>query len=291
MPTIPIVDGHLHLWDTSHDWYPKLAAFAVQLGKPELAQPFLLADYERAAGETRVAGLVHVSATTAPHAYLAETRWVSDLAARADRPVALIGTVDPTLPTGDLVDHLEQQSRSPQFRGVRVYRGLVPNTPAADTVAAWLRDHDAVFDLVTSPADTTDWIDFLAGYPTLRVVLEHLGLPGGFDQDQRNAWQKSLTLAAKETDWRCKVSGLGMICPDLSWDSLAFWLETTADLWGWRRLLFGSNMPVDTRAGSFTELLATVDRMVAADATEQEAEFFYADNAAETYRLGPLSAR
>ncbi|QLY27698.1 amidohydrolase family protein [Nocardia huaxiensis] len=285
MPTIPIVDGHLHLWDTGHGWYPQLAQFAAGAGKPELADNFLLADYERAAGSTAVAGLVHVSATTAPHAYLAETRWVTELAGQANRPVAIIGSVDPALPTAELADHLEQQSRSPHFRGIRVYRRLAPNTPAAETIAAWLQERDAVFDLVTTPAETADWIDFLAGYPNLRVVLEHLGLPEGTGADERLAWQKSLTLAAKETDWRCKVSGLGMICPDLSWESLAFWLETTADLWGWRRLLFGSNMPVDTMAGSYAELLETIDRMVAADATDQEAEFFYAANAAETYSL------
>lgn len=279
-----VVDAHVHLWDTgNHPWYPQLAEFASRVGKSDLADSFLLADYDRAAAPTRVTGLVHISATTAPHAYLAETRWIDELA--AGRPVALIGSVDPTLGVPELVEHLEAQARSGRFRGVRVYRGLSPNTPAADTLASWLRDRDAVFDLTTTPDDMADWIDFLAGYPELRVVLEHLGSPAGHDADHRITWQKSITLAAKETDWKCKVSGLGMVCPDLSWDSLAFWLETTADLWGWRRLLFGSNMPIDRMAGSYTELLDTIDRMVEADATEEESEFFYRANAMSTYRL------
>ncbi|MFI1914080.1 amidohydrolase family protein [Nocardia sp. NPDC020380] len=277
----PIVDAHLHLWDiTAHPWYPGLTRF-----RPEIAVNFLLDDYDRAAGDTTVSALVHVSATSTPHAYLDETRWVDELATAAGRTLVSIGTVDPTLPRPELLDHLERQSRSPRFRGVRVFAGLSPNTPAADAIASWLQDRDAVFDLVTRPDDMLDWIDFLAGYPKLRVVLEHLGMPRSTEPDDRAAWHNALSLAAKETQWLCKLSGLGLICPDLSWPTLEYWLESSVHLWGWRRLMFGSNMPVDSTAGTYTDLIATVDRMVTADATDQEAAFFYRTNATDTYRI------
>ncbi|WP_067570449.1 amidohydrolase family protein [Nocardia acidivorans] len=286
MPTIPIVDAHLHLWQTSaHDWYPRLREFGAAGGRPELADDFLLADYDRAAG-AKVAGLVHISATTAPHMYLAEGRWIDGIAETARRPVAIVGTVDPSLPKDDLIAHLEHQAVSPRFRGLRVFAGLSPATPAAETIAAWLQERDGVFDLVAHPHDMLDWIDFLAGYPDLRVVLEHLGLPQGTAPDERTAWHNALSLAAKETQWLCKLSGLGMICPDLSWETLEYWLESSVQLWGWRRLMFGSNMPIDTMAGSYADLLATVDHLVGIDATDQEAEFFYRTNAFDTYRLG-----
>ncbi|MFB8001225.1 amidohydrolase family protein [Nocardia sp. NPDC056000] len=286
MPTIPIVDAHLHLWHpTANDWYPQLREFGTAAGAPELANDFLLADYERAAG-VEIAGLVHISATTAPHAYLDEGRWIDAIAATAGQPVAIIGSADPALPETELLAHLDRQAQSPNFRGLRVFGGLHPNTPAAETIAAWLQDRDGVFDLVAHPHDMLDWIDFLAGYPQLRVVLEHLGLPQGTTEDDRAAWHNALSLAAKETQWLCKLSGLGMICPDLSWETLEYWLESSVQLWGWRRLMFGSNMPIDTMAGSFDNLLATVDHLVGTDATEQEAEFFYRANAFDTYRLG-----
>ncbi|MEV6772347.1 amidohydrolase family protein [Nocardia sp. NPDC051030] len=288
MPKIPIVDAHLHLWNTTdHPWYPQLVEFAAAAARPALADNFLLPDYDRAAGDTEVVGLVHVSATTAPHTYLPETRWIDTLAAEANRPVALIGSVDPLLPKPDLLDHLESQSRSPHFRGIRVFRGLLPNTPAADAIASWLQDRDAVFDLVATPATMLDWIDFLAGYPDLRVVLEHLGLPQGTTPDHRTAWHNAVSLAAKETPWLCKLSGLGLISPDLTYPTLQYWLESTVHLWGWRRLMFGSNMPVDTRAGTYEDLLATIDHLVTADATDQEAEFFYRTNATDAYSLNP----
>ncbi|WP_067689204.1 amidohydrolase family protein [Nocardia jejuensis] len=285
MPTIPIVDAHLHLWTPStHPWYPDLPAFAAAAGTPTLTDDFALADYDRAAG-TEVVGLVHVSATTAPHAYLAETRWIDALAATAGRPLALIGTVDPTLSLPELLTHLTEQAQSPHFRGIRVFQGLHPNTPAADAIASWLQERDAVFDLVATPATMLDWIDFLAGYPTLRVVLEHLGLPQSTSPDDRSAWHNALSLAAKETPWHCKLSGLGMIAPDLSWTTLEYWLESSVHLWGWRRLMFGSNMPIDTRAGTYRDLLTAVDHVVATDATDQEATFFYRTNATDAYAL------
>ncbi|GAB4586818.1 amidohydrolase family protein [Nocardia sp. IFM 10818] len=287
MPTTPVIDAHLHLWDTAtHPWYaPRLHEFVSAAGKPEIAHNFLLPDYLRAAGDITIAGLVHVSAATAPHAYLSETRWIDALASTTDIPMAVIATVDPTLPTPTLLSHLEEQSRSPIFRGIRVYQGLSPNTPAADAIASWLQDRDLVFDLVAHPGNMLDWIDFLAGYPTLRVVLEHLGLPQGTDPDSRSAWHNALSLAAKETQWLCKLSGLGMIAPDLTWPSLSYWLESALNLWGWRRLMFASNMPIDTLAGPYPDLLTTIDHLVTSDATDQEADFFYRTNAAETYTL------
>ncbi|WP_067542137.1 amidohydrolase family protein [Nocardia crassostreae] len=289
MPTTPIVDAHLHLWDTAtHPWYtPRLREFLTAAGKPDLADNLLLPDYLRAAAPTELAGLVHISAATAPHAYLAETRWIDAIATKSNLPMAIIATVDPTLPLPDLLAHLEEQSHSRHFRGIHVYQGLSPNTAAADAIASWLQDRDLVFDLVAHPATMLDWIDFLAGYPTLRVVLEHLGLPQGTDPDSRTAWHNALSLAAKETPWLCKLSGLGMIAPDLTWPTLSSCLEPALNLWGWRRLMFASNMPIDTLAGPYSTLLTTIDHLVASDATDQEAEFFYRTNATETYGLSP----
>ncbi|MFE3987287.1 hypothetical protein ACFXPR_22625, partial [Nocardia tengchongensis] len=141
MPTVPLVDAHMHLWDTSaHAWYPSLARF-VDAGKPEIAQNFLPADYDRGLGAVQVDGLVHVSATTAPHAYLAETRWVDGIADADPRPFAIVGGIDPALPAADLIDHLDQQARSPRQRGVRAVAGLSPHTPAPDTHAGGLQEH------------------------------------------------------------------------------------------------------------------------------------------------------
>ncbi|MFE5288482.1 amidohydrolase family protein [Nocardia sp. NPDC056611] len=284
MPTVPLVDAHMHLWDTSaHAWYPSLARF-VDAGKPEIAQNFLPADFDRGLGGIRVDGLVHVSATTAPHAYLAETRWADGIADADPRPFALVGGIDPTLPTDELIDHLDQQARTPRLRGIRAFAGLSPNTPAADAIAGWLQERDAVFDLVAQPGEILDWIDFLAGYPDLRVVLEHLGFPQGRSSEARTAWHNAISLAAKETQWLCKLSGFGLICRDLSWPTVEYWLESSVALWGWRRLMFASNMPVDSMAGTYTELVTTIDQAVTSDATEQEAEYFYRTNALDTYR-------
>lgn len=284
MPTHPVVDAHLHLRDAARPWYPGAAESAA--GAPGAIESFLLADYDRAVGDTEIAGLVHVSAATAPHAYLDETRWIEALAAAEARPVVLVGGIDPALSPPELLDHLEQQARSVAFRGIRMPRGVAPGTPAAEIVAAWLQDRDAVLDLAARPGEMLDWIDFLAGYPALRVVLEHLGSPQGADSEAKSVWHHALTLAAKETQWLCKLSGLGALCPRPTRAALEYWLESGVQLWGWRRLMFASELPVPGGADAHAELRATVDHLVAGDATDQEAAFFYAGNATEVYRLG-----
>src|SRR5699024_8387126 len=99
----------------------------------------------------QVEKFVHVSATTALRAYLDETRWVDALADREGLDLVIVGSVDPALDPAAIVADLEQQARSPRFRGIRVLSGLEPDSAAAATILEWLDRGGYVFDLVTGP--------------------------------------------------------------------------------------------------------------------------------------------
>lgn len=280
-----VVDAHVHLWQPSrHHWYPGLRAFADQLDRPDLYGDFGLVDYREAAGDLPVTGLVHVSAVTEPRAYLYEAGWVEALADAEGLDLVFIGTVDPTLPEAALVGDLEEQARSPRFRGVRVLQGLEPGSSAARTVLDWLEQRDLVFDLVTSPAQMVDWIVELHRHPDLRVVLEHTGWPAGVGTEDRAAWREAVTACAAQTAAACKVSGLGMVTGDLSEPALRPWVECAIEAFGWDRVLFGSNIPIERMAGEYAALRGSLDAILA-EAAPGERSRFWADNAERVYRL------
>lgn len=280
-----VIDSHMHLLDvTQHDWYPGLKQMADAYALPHLYQDFLLEDYRTAAGDITIDKFVHVSATTKSRAYLDETEWSTTLADNAQLDMVHIGTVDPSLPATGIVADLEAQASSPRFRGVRVLGDLEPGSHAAGTILSWLAEHGQIFDLVTAPAEMTAWLRTLASYPELTVVLEHTGWPSGTDEAARTEWEDALQRFASETNSACKISGLGMTTVDLSESALRPWIEYAFQTLGWDRVMFGSNMPIETMAGSYTDYLATL-RAILAEAGPQQQQKFWADNAERIYRF------
>jgi predicted TIM-barrel fold metal-dependent hydrolase len=107
--SLQLVDAHVHLWHLSaHRWYPamqdpEIARTWATLGDiSRMARDFLIEDYRAETHGYDVVGLVHVSATTSPRAYLDEARWIDGLLDSADVPAAVIGTVEPTLAAEEL---------------------------------------------------------------------------------------------------------------------------------------------------------------------------------------------
>lgn len=194
-------------------------------------------------------------------------------------------SVDPRLPVADLLAHLDLQAEDPRFRGVRVFGGLEPGSAAGDAILSWLDRRGLVFDLVAGPASLPAWVRALEAFPDLTVVLEHLGSPEDAGQDGRARWAGAMRKAAAATGWTCKFSGLGMLLTEITADAVRPWLELAVDAWGWERLVFGSNMPMDAITVSHEGLLGTVRELVASTAGAADAHRFFYDNARRAYGL------
>jgi L-fuconolactonase len=280
-----VVDAHVHLWDTTdHDWYPALRQMAEQLGRPEMYADFLVHDYHRAAGDLPVRKFVHVSATTKPRAYLQESVWVDALADAHGLELGIVGTVDPSLSSAEIEADLERQAELSRFRGVRVLYDLDPDSAATRVLLAWLQERDLVFDLVTPPAQMGSWLETLRHYPELTVVLEHTGWPSGTDPEARAAWLDAVTACAQQSRALCKVSGLGMTTMDLSVSALRPWVESAVEVFGWDRVAFGSNIPIEHMAGYYGQLQHSLDSILS-ETSDDERTRFWASNAERVYRL------
>lgn len=280
----PIVDAHVHLWEVSkRDWYPGLEDFAVSV-ETELYRDFLIDDYRSAAGDFEVSKFVHVSAVTKPGSYLDETEWIDAYAERNDVDMVIIGSVDPTLDAGKLMTDLERQAVSSRFRGVRVLYGLEPGSESAKTVLSWLQAHNFIFEVSSQPDRAADWVEVLRRYPELDVVIEHTGWPAGTDPFSRSAWDAAISSYATETTALCKISGLGMTTRDLSDAALRPWIEKAIEVFGWDRVAFGSNIPIEHMAGDFAQLQESLGSIIGT-AAEHEQERFYSANAERVYKI------
>jgi predicted TIM-barrel fold metal-dependent hydrolase len=286
------VDSHVHLWDLSaHRWYPALQSdedegdYDVGLGGTGgLKRNYRLSTYQADSAAYDVSRIVHVSATTAPRAYLDEIRWLDELAAGSGWPAAAIGAVEPTEPVATIAADLQAQAASPLFRGVRVLYGLDPASSTASDILNLLVDGGWMFDLATHPDDTPTWVGVLEGYPSLPVVLEHCGWPDSDDPAHFAVWKERLAALASLGNVSCKISGLAMTLHTVEAAHQRQWVEACVDTFGVERCLFGSNFPVDALYGTYDELLTSY-RTITAGLSPADQHRLFVSNAERLYHL------
>jgi predicted TIM-barrel fold metal-dependent hydrolase len=160
--------------------------------------------------------------------------------------------------------------------------GLEPGSDATKTVLSWLQAHRLIFEVSSQPDKASEWLDVLRRYPELNVVIEHTGWPAGTDPFSRSAWESAISSYAAQTSALCKISGLGMTTRDLSEDALRPWIEKAVDVFGWDRVAFGSNIPIEHMGGTYVELQQSLGSIIGA-AAEHEQRKFWATNAERVY--------
>jgi L-fuconolactonase len=269
---LEFVDAHVHYWQPSiNDWYPALRSRPIY-------RDVLPGEFPASAGH------VHVSAVSSPQHVLDETRWLNQLRTATGLPTAIIGTIDPAADPATTEKSLLAQAESPAFRGIRVFTGLDPQADTTRELFHLLAAHGWIFDLITRPAEIAAYLPALTASPNTAFVLEHAGWPDGPGPDQFHHWRQAITPLAVLPNVDCKISGLGMALHTTDPDQLRPWIETCIELFGIDRCLFGSNFPVDSIAGTYTDLMDAYCDITSPLSPEDQHKLF-ADNARRRYRL------
>jgi L-fuconolactonase len=284
VPIERIVDTHIHLWDPAlPDWYPLLVGER-QHDMGDISAMCRRYDQATYAAETagwNVVKFVHVAAASSAHT-AAETAMLRAQADTTGHPDAIIGGIVPGAPIADTVRLLEEQMRSPRFRGVRAM-GPPPGVPAPAVLRA-LVERDLVFELLARPDQLEASAASLAGWGELLVVVEHAGWPHTGTPDEFEVWKRGLAALARVGDnVHCKLSGLTLGLRSMEAEVLRPWIAHAISAFGVDRCMFGSNFPVDGLHGTFDELCAAYDA-VTADLSPVERDRLFAANAERVYR-------
>jgi L-fuconolactonase len=277
------VDAHHHLWDLSvrdQDWItgPALAP---------LRRDFLLDAYRPLAEVYGIAASVVVQTVTVP----GETPELLALAAASDLIAGVVGWTDLTAP--DVTDRIAALREQPGGGKLVGLRHQVQSEPDPD----WLTRPDVlrglaavaraglVYDLVITAGQLPAATRAAAAVPGLRFVLDHLGKPL-IATGHTEPWAQDLRRLAALPNTSAKLSGLVTEADWHHWKvaDLRPYAEVALDAFGPARLMFGSDWPVCTLAGTYFDVLWAA-RDLTAGLSPAEREAVFAGTATSVYGL------
>ncbi|MBT3343984.1 MAG: amidohydrolase family protein [Gemmatimonadetes bacterium] len=251
------IDTHTHFYDPTRPqgipWPP---------ADNELLYRTVLPEHHRSLAQPcGVTGTVVVEAS----AWLADNRWILDLADADPWIVGFIGHIDPG---DDFVANLAEYADHPRFLGIRLGGGhFQGNTAEVDEAVAQLAHRQLTLDVLIRGREQAEGVARLAGiHPDLHIVLNHVAHVPIDGQPPDPEWAQDMQHLAGHAKIYCKVSGfVEMATQQPAPTDPAHYQPTFEALlaaFGEDRLIFGSNWPVSDRAAAFDVVVTAVEHFV-----------------------------
>jgi predicted TIM-barrel fold metal-dependent hydrolase len=295
----PVIDAHQHFWDLEANHYPWLAGETLVAHRygdySPIKRTYLPADYLRDAAGHNVVASVYVEAEWDPSDPLGETRYVSGLAESSGRPNAIVAQA--WLDDENVDEVLAAQARFARVRSVRHKPGEADG--AGRTLMSdqrWRRGyallgkHGLHFDLQAPWRHLSEAACLARDFPDTLLIVNHAGVPGDRSSGTLRGWSAALETLAALSNVVVKVSGLCEPCKPWSVEANQPVFDTLHSLFGAKRLIFGSNFPVDGMFISLDDLLRGVRQLVREWSHPEQRAFFH-DTAVRVYRPIGLGER
>ena len=283
MVGVPIVDAHVHLYDTGR--FP----YAWMKDVPKLDKPHLPADYRSAIGKAPVEQIVFVEVwVDTPH-QMAEAKWVSGLFESVPELRGIVASV--ALEQGAGAEGA--LARLAEMEHVKAVRRLIEFEPDEDFClqpdfvdgVRLLAKYDLSFDICVKHFQLANAVELVRRCPEIRFVLDHIGKPP-IKAGELDPWRGDLRAMADLPNVCCKISGVITEADHDNWTraQLRPYLDHAIEAFGIDRVMFGSDWPVSELTHRYEEWVDIVEWTMSGSA-ESEMRKLFRDNAISFYRL------
>lgn len=238
------IDAHQHFWriaDRAGQWPPPELRAIHRDFAPEDLEPLL-----KAAG-------IDATVLVQTMEREAETADMLDLAGRCRFIKGVVGWTD--LKAANAAEAVARLAADHRLKGLRpMLQDIAQDDWIADpalrpAIEAMLA-HDLAFDALVLPRHLGPLLDFAMRYPRLRIVIDH-GAKPPIAEGRFVAWRHAMAALAALPNLWCKLSGLLTEAGGRGPTAVRPYAETLVELFGPRRLIFGSDWPVLQLAGDY----------------------------------------
>ena len=283
MVSVPIVDAHVHLYDTRK--FP----YAWMKDVPKLNRPHLPADYRAAIGEAPVEQIVFVEVWIDTPLQMAEAEWVSGLFESVTELrgiVAAVALEDGAGAEGALAKLAEMEH-------VKAVRRLIEFEPDVEFClqpgfvegVTLLAKYDLSFDICVKHFQLANAVELVRRCPEVRFVLDHIGKPP-IRAGELDPWREGIRAMAALPNVCCKISGVITEADHDNWsrEQLRPYLDHAIDSFGIDRVMFGSDWSVSELTHRY-EAWVDIVEWTMSGSSEGEMRKLFRDNAISFYRL------
>ena len=290
MFSFPIIDTHVHLWDSSYLHRPWLEEV------PLLNRPYGLVQYLEQTAGLSIEAIICVETDVLPKERLQEVRGLSNLG----RLNSLIQGIVAAAPIGVenrtvLRSFLEKLvTIDPRVKGVRrIIQGeTMPGfcvQPNFVHDIQMLSEYGLSFDLCVTHGQLPDVIELVRLCPGTRFVLDHVGKPD-IRQHLLDPWREHIQELATFPNVDCKISGMVTEADHQYWTAkdIASYMMHVLTAFGEDRVMFGGDWPVLLLASSYHRWIETVD-VLTSHKSSSAMRKFWSENARRIYRLSNIA--
>jgi len=283
MPSFPIVDTHLHIWNLDRLSYPWLKAI------PSLNKNHLIADYNRACGPVEVSKMVFLQCECSPAQYEEELAWVTEVAATDPRILGIVPWA-PLEKGTDVQRELGRVAQNPRVKGIRRIIQFESDPefclrPDFVRGVKLLPTHGLTFDLCINHLQLRNTLKLVRQCPEVQFVMDHIAKPD-IKAGLLDPWRAEMReLAGLPNVW-CKMSGLVTEADHQHWKpaDLRPYIDHVIECFGFDRVMFGGDWPVSTQASDYPRWVATLDAALSGSSPD-ELQRLYVRNAEAFYRV------
>lgn len=272
------IDAHQHFWHYSpqtHEWINEEMQVIRRDFLPDDLAPVL-----RANG---IDGCVAVQADQTE----TESDFLLKLADENDFIKGVVGWTD--LKSPDLDQKLEAYKQNPLLKGFRhIVQGEADGfmtDPAFIAGVSRLSDFNLSYDILVFSRQLPEVCQLMMQLPEMRLVIDHFGKPD-IKAGEFESWKSQITELSAYPHLHIKLSGLVTEADWKNWSLSDFrpYLDTVLELFGPKRILFGSDWPVCLVAASYEQVLEIVNQYIEKLSMEEQAAIM-GGNAVRFYGL------
>lgn len=274
-----IIDSHQHFWQYDpdrHAWIDDSMA--------KIQRDFLPYDLQKVYEANGVDGCVAVQVDQTE----AETEYLVNLAGVYDFIKGVVGWID--LRADDLperLDHFANHNKLCGFRHIVQGEEDVNFLLRPDFMQgiAQLHAYRFTYDILVFPHQLGAVLEFVRNHPQQLFVIDHLAKPyikdGFYD-----GWALLMRAIARQENVYCKLSGMITEADWATWTAqdLQPYMDLVLEVFGPRRIMYGSDWPVCLVAGAYEQVKNTIAQYLSKLSTDEQAMIWGA-NAVRFYGL------
>ncbi len=274
------IDAHQHYWRVARGDYGWLDHAPTILRRDYLPNDLLPLLDEH---EIEKSVLVQAAPT------VAETEFLLELAEEDERIGAVVGWLD--MEADNFGEQLDRLMARPKFKGIRpMIQDLSDDEwmlrPAVQRAFACVEERGCTFDFLTFGRHLPHVLTVVERFPNLRCVIDHIAKPS-IKSGELEPWRSRLSSVAERPNVWCKLSGMVTEADHDAWHprDLRPYVMHAIDVFGWERVMFGSDWPVCLLAAEYAQVVAALRAAIGADLTPEREERIFGANAAQFYRI------